>query len=509
MFNRNFLYLNAVSVNLRYGFPFSLTMVMDKKAKEEEEEREKRLEEDKKMEEDCDPRRFKGRPGQVRCDICTKMAATKSCLICLTSYCDDDVQNHLVNPRFSGHKLVDPVEDMDQRACLAHGRPLELYSRVQRKCICVLCKEVGEEGVVSTEDACSSKKAEIKKIIEELKESIVKREEKIDTINASQKIFKDQLDSEWWDIDTVFSEVKATLEAAQAKALGPVEERRQRLNQEASEVIDTLKNEVDAHKKTIKELQDISTFEDHVLFLQKYNSLKEPGFKDWTTIELDTSVSFGSLRKVTHEALEQIQEQMETLTALELQRLPKFAVDLTLDPNTSHKRLVLSQDHKEAIYGEMEQEDCDGSERFDIFGSVLGREELGVGSRAYWEVQVGAKTGWDLGVASAKAERKGKISLSPNSGYWAMVHYEGDKYAALTAPPLCVELNHKPEKVGVFLDYDEGLLSFYDVANKTHIYSYRKGNFVGALLPYFSPHVKDERNTEPLIISDVTLGQTS
>ncbi|KAJ0055561.1 hypothetical protein NL108_005414 [Boleophthalmus pectinirostris] len=479
-----------------------------KNEKEEEEkrrEREKKNEEEKKKreEEECDPKRFRGRPGQVPCDICTKMAATKSCLICLSSYCDDHLQIHSANKRLKGHKLVDPVEDLDQRACLTHGRPLELYSRKQEKCICVLCMEKGEEGVVSSEEEWANKKDKINNTMEDLKESIVKRKTKMDQINASLKSCKDQLDSEWWAIDDVFSEVISTVEAAHAKALKPVEERRQRLKQEASDLCETLRSEVSTLEKTISELKHISSFEDHVLFLQKYPSVKEPGVKDWTSVELDTSVSFGSLRKITTEAMEQIQGHLDKLTALELQRLPKFAVDVTLDPNSSHKRLVLSEDQKEVFDGESEAEVIDDLERFDVFWQHPGREGQDSGSRAYWEVQVEGKSGWDLGVTSAKAKRKGKLTLSPENGYWAIVHYEGDKYAALTAPPVCVQLKDKPQKVGVFLDYDEGLLSFYNVTDEAHIYSFSKADFKGEVLPYFSPHVKNETNTGALVISTV------
>ncbi|KAK7910359.1 hypothetical protein WMY93_015043 [Mugilogobius chulae] len=402
-----------------------------KKAIEKEKsrkERAKREEEEKKKreKEECDPRRFRGRPGQVQCDICTKMAATKSCLICLASYCDDHLQIHSANQRLKGHKLVAPVENLDQRACLTHGRPLELYSRRQEKCICVLCMEAGEEGVVSTEEEWNRKKAKLQKTVDELTENIKERKTKMDEINDSWKKCKEHLDGEWYEIDDVFLEAMAKFEAAKYQLLGP--------------------SEVDTLEKTIKELKEISAFEDHILFLQKYPLSKELLVKDWSAIELDTSVRFGSMRNVITKSMVEIQEQLDKLTALELRRLSKFAEDVTLDPTTSHKRLVVSENQKEVTDGETDQETTDNLERFDIFGSVLGRWGLDSGAKVYWEVQVGNKSGWDLGVALTKAKRKGMLTLSPENGYWAIVHYEGDKYAALTAPPVCVELQHKPQK---------------------------------------------------------------
>lgn len=106
-----------------------------------------------------DDNRYTGAPGEVPCDICTeqKLKAEKSCLVCLASYCSTHLQNHSSTTRLKGHKLVKPVKNLDERACLQHGRPLELYSRKKESCICVRCMEEGQE-VVSTEDEWNNKK---------------------------------------------------------------------------------------------------------------------------------------------------------------------------------------------------------------------------------------------------------------------------------------------------------------------------------------------------------------
>lgn len=103
---------------------------------------------------------YTGAPGEVACDICTeeKLKAKKSCLVCLASYCSTHLENHFSTERLKGHKLVEPVENLDERACLTHGRPLELYSKKKQKCICVRCMEEGHDEVVSTEDEWDKKK---------------------------------------------------------------------------------------------------------------------------------------------------------------------------------------------------------------------------------------------------------------------------------------------------------------------------------------------------------------
>uniref|UniRef100_A0A3Q4GW46 B30.2/SPRY domain-containing protein n=1 Tax=Neolamprologus brichardi TaxID=32507 RepID=A0A3Q4GW46_NEOBR len=165
--------------------------------------------------------------------------------------------------------------------------------------------------------------------------------------------------------------------------------------------------------------------------------------------------------------------------------IPLTAVDVKLDPATAHQRLEISDNGKKVKDSGNMSTDPDSLQRFDVFGSVLGLNRLSSG-RAYWEVEVRNKPGWDLGVARRDANRKGKLSINPDNGYWVVVHYEDQKYAALTTPPVSLSPKRKPQKVGVFVDYEEGLVSFYNVTSRSHIYSFTECSFGGEILPYFN-----------------------
>lgn len=176
---------------------------------------------------------------------------------------------------------------------------------------------------------------------------------------------------------------------------------------------------------------------------------------------------------------------------------------MTLDPDTANTQLILSEDGKEVRDGGKIQDLPDCPHRFDHFGSVLGQNKLTSG-RSYWEVDVGNKTGWDLGIARGDANRKGQLSLNPTNGYWAIVHYNGDQYGALGDPPFLLSLIEKPQRVGVFVDYEEGLVSFYDVEAKAHIYSFTGNSFTGEMYPYLSPHLLNgKKNSDPLVITEI------
>ncbi|KAK2918429.1 hypothetical protein Q8A73_002800 [Channa argus] len=122
--------------------------------------------------------------------------------------------------------------------------------------------------------------------------------------------------------------------------------------------------------------------------------------------------------------------------------------------------------------------------------------------------QVKGKMKWDLGVARESINRKGEITLSPQNGFWTIWLRKGNEYEALDDPPIRLYLKSQPEKVGVFVDYEEGLVSFYDVDAAALIYSFTGCSFTEKLYPFLSPCNSNlGKNSVPLIICPVS--QTS
>lgn len=118
--------------------------------------------------------------------------------------------------------------------------------------------------------------------------------------------------------------------------------------------------------------------------------------------------------------------------------------------------------------------------------------------------QVGDKTDWDLGVARESINKKGPITLRPDSGYWAICRRKGGSLIACAGPSFNLQLQETPKTVGVFLDYEKGSVSFYNTEAKTHIYTYTGCSFTEPLYPYFNPCLHDNgKNTAPLIICPV------
>ncbi|KAF7706580.1 hypothetical protein HF521_019834, partial [Silurus meridionalis] len=177
-----------------------------------------------------------------------------------------------------------------------------------------------------------------------------------------------------------------------------------------------------------------------------------------------------------------------------------FAVDVTLDPDTAHPYLILSADAKQVADEDKWQNLPDTPQRFNMYLNVLGKQSFSSG-KFYYEVQVRGKTAWILGVMRENINRKGKITLTPHNGFWTVALTNDNQYWAYANTDVLLTLREKVEKVGVFVDYEEGLVSFYDVNSSSHLYSFTGQSFTGNLYPFFSPGDNDEgKNSAPLII---------
>ncbi|EMP42106.1 Tripartite motif-containing protein 39 [Chelonia mydas] len=178
------------------------------------------------------------------------------------------------------------------------------------------------------------------------------------------------------------------------------------------------------------------------------------------------------------------------------------SVDVTLDPATAQSNLILSEDRKSVRHGDTRQDLPDNPERFEPYVIVLGMEGF-TGGRHYWEVEVGKKPEWTLGVCRDSVRRKGSISVTSESGYFVVCLRDGEKYWARTSPLTRLPVSVRPRQVGVFLDYEAGEVSFYNVTDQSHLFTFT-GTFSGMLRPYFSPCLNEGgKNADPLIIRPV------
>uniref|UniRef100_A0A8C4SX90 B30.2/SPRY domain-containing protein n=1 Tax=Erpetoichthys calabaricus TaxID=27687 RepID=A0A8C4SX90_ERPCA len=173
--------------------------------------------------------------------------------------------------------------------------------------------------------------------------------------------------------------------------------------------------------------------------------------------------------------------------------------DVTFDPEAASLWLIVSENGKEVRHVDTRQTVADNLKRFDRWVNVLAREGF-ISGRHYWEVEVGEETAWDLGVTRESADRKGWINLSPYDGYWSVVLRNSNVYEACDNSIMSFSLRVKPRTVGIFLDYDEGQVSFYNAQSHSHMYTFTD-SFTETLYPFFGRSLNDaDRRAAPLVI---------
>ncbi|XP_051743765.1 butyrophilin subfamily 1 member A1-like isoform X1 [Ctenopharyngodon idella] len=199
---------------------------------------------------------------------------------------------------------------------------------------------------------------------------------------------------------------------------------------------------------------------------------------------------------------DQLLQSLKTIITQALTHLRRHRVNVILDADSAHPRLVVSHDGKQVRDGNRELKLVDEeTNKFDEYLGVLGKDGFSSGS-FYFEVQVKDQTKWDVGVARESVNRTGwMISLSPDDGYWTVGLRYG-KYWTRNSPYVSLSLTVKPQRVGVFVVYEKGLIYFYDVESMTHIYSFTGQSFTGKLYPFVCLGIHSNKNSTPLIICD-------
>nr|XP_040025205.1 E3 ubiquitin-protein ligase TRIM39-like [Gasterosteus aculeatus aculeatus] len=445
------------------------------------------------------------KPGEVPCDVCTgtKVKALKSCLVCLASYCETHLEPHLTASRLKRHQLMDPVENLEGRMCTKHDKPLELFCKSDQTCVCMLCTVLDHKmhDVVPLEEEYGEKKVELKKKEAEIQQMIQKRRVKIQEIKHSVDLSEEDAGREKAEGIQVFTDLMESVGRGLKELLKTIEEKQEATKKQAEAFIRELEEEISELMKRSAEVEQLSLSEDHLHLLQSSNIHQPPPTKDWTEVSVCPSYEGTVVRAVSQQE-ETLRKKMKKWFA-ELKRVQMLAKDLTLDPETAHPHLILSDDGKQVKRGEAKKKLPNNPERFSYWLCVLTKQSFSSG-RFYFEVQVEGKTVWFLGVIRESVNRKGYISLSPQNGYWIIWLINGNEYKASDGPPVDLSLKSGPQKVGVFVDYEEGVVSFYDVEAAALIYSFTGCSFTEKLFPFFNPGVYyDVRNSAPLIISPV------
>ncbi|XP_051492022.1 E3 ubiquitin-protein ligase TRIM39-like [Apus apus] len=376
--------------------------------------------------------------------------------------------------------------------CALHGEPLKLFCEEDEEAICVVCREALRHRphcARPIQEAAQLSQFKLQKSLEHLSKEVedVKKHESVERMKTQE--CKETVKKKRERIVSEFGKLHRLLADEEKLLL-------QKLEQEEKQILLMITENL------TRLMEQKIVLEELILEIKK--KTQQPAdmlLKDMKNIlSRCEKVKFQSPEPVSVTLKENYSIPEHCLSMRDM--LKKFREDVTLDPETAHPELTLSEDRKSVRRGSKKLflSLFDSPKRFSTAPVVLGAQSFFSG-RYYWEVQVGDKPEWGLGLCLESASRKGSILFSPHNGYWVLRLQNGGNYEALTAPVSPLTLGVRPRRIGIFLDYQAGEISFYNVNNHSHIYTFTD-KFSGKLRPFFYLGAfLGGRNAEPLVIS--------
>ncbi|XP_066474542.1 zinc finger protein RFP-like [Tiliqua scincoides] len=370
--------------------------------------------------------------------------------------------------------------------CEKHQEPLKLFCKNDKKPLCVVCDlEHRFHKVVLMEEASQEYKGKICSCLPVLKKQ---REQvlafKADVEKEHQDLLN-QTEAERQKMVAEFRQLYRFLEEQEQLLLAQMEETEKEIITRRDEYITKLSEELSSLESLIQEMEEKCQQPASEL-LQNIGSIMN-SYEEKKTFENPVDIPLGLKWKIwdfgdINVFLEGVTKQFKDtlLSGLQLQK-----ANVTLDPDTAHPQLIVSEDHQSMRLGCRAKNLPKNPERFDQFSIVLGCEEFTAG-RHFWEVCVSPEEEWAVGVARKSLGRKGIVVFSPQEGIWALGKWGGG-YRATTEPlPPFLSLAGELRRIRVSLNYAVGQVTFFDADAAAPIFTFSAASFSSEILqPFF------------------------
>ncbi|XP_054866453.1 tripartite motif-containing protein 16-like [Amphiprion ocellaris] len=417
-------------------------------------------------------------PEDVACDVCTgrKMKAVKSCLGCLISYCENHLQPHYDVAQLQKHQLVEPSKNLQENICSRHDKMKEIFCLTDQQLICHLCTMDEHKGHKTVPAAAERKKKQkklkvsrlnIQQRIQDRQKDVKLLQQELEDINVSahktvedsEKMFTQMIHL----IQKRLSEVKQQIRSQQETEVSRVKELQEKLEQEIRDL-----------ERKDAELKQLSDTPDHSQFLHNYPSVSALSESTHSSsINIRPRRHFEDVTAAVKELRDQLQDILRdtrtnislaitevdvSLSGPEPEPEPKsrdefleYSREITLDPNTAHGRLELSEGDRKV------------SNRSIGYCQCLSRESLT--GRCYYEVEWRGE-GVYVAVAYKNICRDGGLyecGFGLNYKSWSL-RCDIDSYSFWYNNTETLISGPQSSRIGVYLDHRAGILSFYSVS---------------------------------------------
>ncbi|XP_027014908.2 zinc-binding protein A33-like [Tachysurus fulvidraco] len=414
------------------------------------------------------------------CKVCLQQfwetKGSRECPVCRRKSSMDDPPRNLALKNLCETFLQERSERSSsgsETVCSLHSEKLKLFCLDDQQPVCVVCRDSRKHTnhkFCPIDEAVTDCKEELKTALKPLQEKLkIFTDCKLNWSQTAEHI-KIQAQHTEHQIKEQFEKLHQFLRDEEAVRIAALREEEEQKSQMMKEKIEKLSRDISSLSDTIRAIEEGMRAED-VLFLQNYKATVK---RAQCTLQHPEELSGALIHVAKHLANLKfsVWEKMQDI----VQYTP-----VTLDPNTVHPNLIVSDDLTSVRFSDEEQKLPDNPERFDEYCCILGSEGFNSGTHC-WDVDVGDCTIWLVGVMTESAQRKGGIYT--RSGIWRVWYYEG-KYTACSTPQTLTLLSveQKLQRIRVKLDWDRGKLSFSDPLTNTHIHTFTH-TFTDKLLPY-------------------------
>ncbi|KAL4007675.1 hypothetical protein ACER0C_001527 [Sarotherodon galilaeus] len=426
-------------------------------------------------------------PEDVACDVCTgrKLKAIKSCLSCPASYCEKHLQPHYDAAPLKKHKLVAPSKKLQENICSRHDEVMKIFCRTDQQSICYLCtvdEHKGHETVpAAAERTEKQKELEVRRL--NIQQRIQEREKDVKLLQQEVEAINGSADKAVEDSEKMFTELIRLIQKRSSDVKQQVRSQQETEMSRVKELQEKLEQEIAELKRKDGELEQLSHTEDHNQFLHNYPSLSALSEATHSSsINIRPLSYFEDVTAAVSETRDKLQDILReewtnislTVTEVDVLLSPpepktragflKYSHEITLDPNTAHILLLLSEGNTKVTRMKQQQSYSDHPDRFaDWCYQVLSRESLT--GRCYWEVEWrGGEVG--LAVTYKNIIRAGSLDecgFGYNDKSW-LLYCDTDCVSFLHNNVQTVLSGPRSSRVGVYLDHRAGILSFYSIS---------------------------------------------
>ncbi|KAK2116442.1 hypothetical protein P7K49_007068 [Saguinus oedipus] len=368
-------------------------------------------------------------------------------------------------------------QEEEEPLCGKHCLRLALFCEKDLELLCPQCRVSSDHQhhpLLPIEEAAARNRRKLKSYIQPLKEKIEDAKMQREATMLKSVNVKRMMEAWRKELQSEFEEIKISLVKKQAEICASL-----------------LVEENDAEEKLTANQREIS---DHLFLLQNLlNAVTEKCFQGDLDVLTGAENIYNTYDNLKAPAVFSPEFRKKSLGLpphyFGLQRMMStFQEDLTLDPETAHPSLIISGDRKSVVFSRLNAGSTDNPQSFCSYRAVRSCEGFDAG-RHFWHVEVRGTGALSLGVCKETFPRDGLTSPTPQMGCWEIQPFCSS----------CSTRNTEVLQMGIFLDYELGEVSFYNLNTRSHVYTFTD-KFTEKLMPYFSVDPSSQAVTISVVI---------